>query len=140
MKFSYLIHRKEPPRLEEFEVKNEDSIQGKLDSDTYISRLKFHNAHDLEKFLKRTYAGKIGVEFEHTLTFEERQWLYDRFEELSSHRLSETQKKNILTLVTDCEVTRFIFFYFRQSIISCIKNSKLSRDIPEKELNLYLFA
>ena len=123
--------------MEDFELRNEENVQDKLDNESYISRLKFHSAHDLENYLKRTYAGKIGVEFEHVLSYEERAWLYDRFEELSSHKLNEAQKKNILGLVTDCEVKpNFHPINSRQLITFYIRNFKLLRDIQVKVLSL----
>jgi 2-oxoglutarate dehydrogenase complex dehydrogenase (E1) component-like enzyme len=135
------VFRKEFPKADQFGVPYDHQISSKLDSSSYIGSLGFNRVEELEAFLHKTYLNKVGVEFEHVWSANEREWLYNKFEELSQQSLKKEQQKTVLQLLIECEVLKKILDNFPSfSIISFTGSSKLSRDTPEKVLKLFLFS
>jgi 2-oxoglutarate dehydrogenase complex dehydrogenase (E1) component-like enzyme len=86
--------------------------------------------------LLKAYTDKAGVEFEHISNFEEKSWLYNRYEELICYELSQEEKLYILRLMTESEVQAQLYIkQNRRLITSYIKNSKLLKDTLARELS-----
>ena len=54
--------------------------------------------------MKKLYSDKVGIEFEHVNSREEKEWLYNRFDELMSEELSNFEKYFINDLLLKSEV------------------------------------
>ena len=54
--------------------------------------------------MEKLYTNKIGVEFEHVLDVEEREWLYNRYEKIMNKPLSNNEKYHINDLLIKSEV------------------------------------
>jgi len=58
----------------------------------------------LEEFLAKSYTRNVGVEFDHIANSEEREWLYNQYEESINRELSKEEKNKILHLLVEGEV------------------------------------
>ena len=56
--------------------------------------------HDVENYLKRTYASNVTVEFEHVKCEEERLWLYEHYERCMNDKVESevTDKQKVKAL------------------------------------------
>ena len=88
----------------DFHVRYDTNLENQLEKESFLGKKAFKKVEDLEKFLKAVYTDKAGVEFEHISNFEEKSWLYNRFEELMSSELTKEQQLYILRLMTESEV------------------------------------
>jgi len=95
---------KEPPelglRLQDFDILD-DKIN--CDINSYAFGLETIGIAALFAKLQKTYAGSIGVEFEHVQNVAEKNWLYKEFENISNIELSQEIKKNLLSGVLEIE-------------------------------------
>jgi len=58
----------------------------------------------LEEFLQKSYTKNVGVEFDHVSSSEEREWLYNQYEEIMNKEISKEEKNKILKLLVEGEV------------------------------------
>ena len=89
-------------------MEQNSTLKGAIDQDSYINKLGFKELKQLEEFLSNTYTKSVGVEFDHVANSEEREWLYNQFEENMSVKLSNEEKKKILNLLNRGEVNLYI--------------------------------
>lgn len=100
--------RKSFPTLSDFKLDGSSSLKGALDSTSYISKLELASLSQLESFLAKSYTGAVGVEFDHVLNYEEREWLYNEYEKIMATEVTKDEKKKILKLLTEGEVTNWV--------------------------------
>lgn len=87
-------------RLQDFDI-----LDDKLtcDIDLYAFGVNTIGIAALLAKLQKTYAGSIGVEFEHIQSAAEKNWLYKEFENISGLELSKEVKQVLLTDVLEVE-------------------------------------
>jgi len=104
-----ILIRKSFPTLAEFKLDGASSFKGALEETSYISKLEITTLSQLEVFLTKAYTESVGVEFDHVLSSEEREWLYNEYEKIMATEVTKDEKKKILKLLTEGEaVDHFI--------------------------------
>ena len=98
------FRRKSFPTLADFKLEGSSSLKDALDAGSYISKLELASLSQLESFLAKAYTGAVGVEFDHVLNYEEREWLYNEYEKITATEITKDEKKKILKLLTEGEV------------------------------------
>mmetsp|Transcript_16854 Transcript_16854/g.14755 ORF Transcript_16854/g.14755 Transcript_16854/m.14755 type:complete len:106 (-) Transcript_16854:1551-1868(-) len=81
-----LLPKKEFPGVIDFGLKYDMKTAEQIESSKLLAGVK--SVEELENTLKKIYLGPVGVEFDHIDNAEEREWLYNHFEELMSQELT----------------------------------------------------
>lgn len=101
-----LISKYEFPSASEFKLSEEINVNDSLANDetSHLKEIKLKGVADLTEKLKNLYAKNVGIEFDHIVDSQERDWLYKNYEKYFFKELTSSEKLNIHNLMISTEV------------------------------------
>ncbi|KRX07891.1 hypothetical protein PPERSA_10279 [Pseudocohnilembus persalinus] len=80
----------------------EDILQ-EIDEHSSHIKNEIKNLEELEHKLRQVYTGSVGVEFNHVFDKTEKSWLYKNYERNALQKISQSEKRNIFSILTQTE-------------------------------------